>query len=96
MAPITHKLISYYFSHSEEETWDLFTQWYANGYLYGEHFLDKFNILVTSESIKEAEAHVDWAKFNHLDGTPTIIFNNHHLPKEYSIDDVIFYVKANL
>lgn len=95
VAPITHKLISYYFSHSKNEAWALLNKWYSGGYLYGDHFLDDYNIQITPESIREAYAHANWAKDNHLEGTPTIIFNNHHLPKEYTIDDVIYYAKFN-
>lgn len=87
------ELIAVYLHRPLEEATRILHEWYTGGKYEKEDFFRRYpEDWENTEVLKEFNCHQEWKKNTRLTATPTILINGHKLPREYRIEDVVYFV----
>ncbi|MCM1142994.1 MAG: thioredoxin domain-containing protein [Muribaculum sp.] len=81
-------IIAAYFQFGASKAWDILNGWYELQYKEIDYF-KQFHLNINTKQVAEEYIQQQkWIKANKLEGTPTIIVNNHILPSIYELSDL--------
>lgn len=87
------QLIAVYFNHTVKETNKIFYNWFTGGKYKKEAFFQHYSVNQGTEEVKnEFDNHNRWKDAAGFTATPTILVNGYILPREYRIEDIIYFI----
>ena len=83
--------IAVYQQKTYEEAIEILEAWYQHGRFQRKTFIEKIGVnIYDPKVIEEYSKHKMWKERNNVDATPTIVYNDHKLPKFYNVEDFIY------
>lgn len=87
------QLIAVYLNHTIEESCKIFHDWFTGGKYKREDFYQRYPYDREDEKVeKEFVNHNKWKERAGLTATPTILINGYVLPRDYHIEDIVYFV----
>ncbi|WP_373810682.1 vitamin K epoxide reductase family protein [Porphyromonas macacae] len=91
---ISQKFLIATYLQEKSKTIEVYDEWFEYGKLDKEKFFKKYATIDIDDNrvLQEYSLHKQWIAESHLNVTPTILFNGHKLPDNYSIEDLDFLI----
>lgn len=88
---INKYIIASYQQLGADKTWEILTEWFAEGKRDGEIFFEKYNLNTTTPAVEaEFTKQKAWPKGKNLRGTPTELLNGREIVWPYSVEDYFY------
>ncbi len=93
LTEINRCFIAAYQQLGADVTWEMLTQWFANGKQHGLSFFEKFNLDTHTPDVNaEMEKHKEWIKRTSHAGTPTDYINGREISWPYTPEDYQYMI----
>jgi len=87
------QLIAVYFNHTPEETNRIYHEWFTGGKYRKDDFYQRYSLNLDDDGVEsELENHNRWKAEAGFTATPTILVNGYMLPRNYRIEDMVYFV----